>query len=119
SFLFVLLLALALDRQHIVVDLDLDVVLLETRQVGADDEIVAALKDFDLRRPRARALASAEYVAAEAEVLEQAIHLVVPALEHRRERGDARKSARLAPCEVARLRTVRARRCCRGRRGLT
>src|SRR5438128_4987006 len=41
-FLFVLLLALALNRQHIVVDLDLNVFLPEARQIGADDEIVSA-----------------------------------------------------------------------------
>src|SRR5207249_1201295 len=51
--LFVLLFSLTLDCQHVVVDFNLDVFLPQARQVGADDEIVAALKDFDLRRPRA------------------------------------------------------------------
>ena len=44
---------LAADDEHILIDLDVDVVPAQARKISADDKVAAALEDFDLRRPQA------------------------------------------------------------------
>ena len=80
-----LLLALSLNRQQVISDVDLDLVFRQARQIGADDEIVPALEHLDVGRPGADILSAAESAAAEAKVLEHAVHLLVPTLEQRAE----------------------------------
>src|SRR5215203_264032 len=53
--LFLLLAPLALEEEIVVVDLELDVFLPQSRQVGADDEVAPTLGDFDLGIPEAAA----------------------------------------------------------------
>ena len=52
--LFLLLLPLALDGDRVVGDLDLDVVLRQPRQVGADEELAVPQADVDARGPLGR-----------------------------------------------------------------
>src|SRR5262245_20639475 len=76
--------AFALDRDRLVGHVDLDIVLAHARQVGANDELVVALSDLDLRRPR-EALAQrsgSPPAAAEAEVGKHAIHFVRKTFEN-------------------------------------
>ena len=42
---------LAADDERVIVDLDADIFTRQSRKVGANDEVVSALKDLDLRRP--------------------------------------------------------------------
>jgi hypothetical protein len=50
-FLFLLLFTFALDRQHSVLELNLDVLSLHIRKIGFDQILVFRLLDIDGRRP--------------------------------------------------------------------
>src|SRR5262249_4104194 len=90
AILRLLLLPLAADRHHVVVDLDLDVIPGEARQVGTDQELALPAQDVDPRRPVGRdepGLAPQQLVAAgqrpgqapaeaEAEAVEDAVDLL-------------------------------------------
>jgi len=79
----VLVATLTADVQHTALDLDLDVVLGQPRQVGTDVELAFPLEYLDVRRPdtlaslpRAREELDPGHQATESEVVEQVVHLV-------------------------------------------
>src|SRR5262245_54831285 len=87
ALVFVLFLSLALDDHGLVTQFDVYVLFVHAREIGADNQLVAASTDFDLRRPLSALLSAAPREAAsESDVLEEAVHLVVPPLEQRTER---------------------------------
>src|SRR5262249_25384301 len=80
--LFVFMLALSLNRERVVGNFHLHVVTGHTWQVGPHDELAAAFKTFDLRRP----LGATDFApdATEAEVFEQALDLISEAVHQSR-----------------------------------
>src|SRR5438105_2939244 len=54
TLLFALLLPFTLDGERIIVDANLHILFLQSRQIGAHDELIASLEDLDLRCPAIR-----------------------------------------------------------------
>src|SRR5262245_1111546 len=118
AILLVLFLAFALQDHGVVADLDADVLFLHAREIGVDHELVAAAPHVDLRRPLSGLLPVREADAPEADVLEETVHLVVPAMKERaeRRRPRAERRERIATAERTGLRLAgRSLRCLRAR----
>ncbi len=47
--LFAFLTSLTTDRHRLVCDINLDVILVQHREIGSDQQLAAPFKDFDLR----------------------------------------------------------------------
>src|SRR5262249_36611915 len=101
-----LLVAMAFDRQLIVLDVDAHVLALDTGQICPHDELSVPLEDLELRQPAPRAAAlhlDPRPPAAERDFVEHPVHLLGEPPDERERARRALRQPRLATAVLAAL----------------